>query len=120
MVSNKEIFITITFNFALQHPIRKVQENQEQLKLNGTHQLLINADDVNIMREIINTIKKNKKYLLEASMEVGLQVNTEKNKYMVISCQKMQDRITLSNKSYKNMAMLRYFGITVNGQKLNL
>ena len=39
------------FNFALEYTIRRVQANQDDLKLNSTHQLLAYADDVNIMGE---------------------------------------------------------------------
>jgi hypothetical protein len=59
------------FNFALEYAIRKVQENQAGLKLNGTHQLLAYDDDVNLLGDNIDTINK-KQTLIDASKEVGL------------------------------------------------
>ena len=57
-------------NFALEYTIRKVQVNHDGLKVNGTHQLLIYADDFNILGGIVHTIKENKETLVVASKEI--------------------------------------------------
>ena len=49
----------LIFNFALEYAIRRIQANQEDLKLNGTHQLLVYADGVNILGGRTHAIKKN-------------------------------------------------------------
>jgi hypothetical protein len=60
-------------------------ENQVSLELNGTCQQFIYADDVNLLVDSINTIKENTETLLEASRDIGLEINAEKTKYMIMS-----------------------------------
>jgi hypothetical protein len=75
----------LLFNFSLEHAIRKVKENQVGLKLNGTHQLLVYADDVNLLRGNIDIVKKNTETLTDASKEVGLEINIQKAKNLLPS-----------------------------------
>jgi hypothetical protein len=51
-----------------------------------THQLLVYADDVNLLGDNVATTKKNTETLIDASKEIGLEVNTEKTKYILLSC----------------------------------
>jgi hypothetical protein len=59
------------FNFSLVYAIREILENQVSLELNETHQLLVCADDVNLLSNSVNTVKENTESLLEASRDVG-------------------------------------------------
>jgi hypothetical protein len=65
--------------------MRKVQENQLGLKLNGTHQLCVYADEVNILGDNTDTIKKKRQTVIDTGKEVCLDVNTEKTRYMLLS-----------------------------------
>ena len=60
-------YLSLLFNFALQYAIRKVQENEDGLNLNGAHQLLVYADDINILGGIVRAIEKNSEALVVAS-----------------------------------------------------
>jgi len=73
------------FNFALENAIKRVQVNQDGLKLYGTHQILVYDYDVNIQGGSIYTTRKNAQAVVVASMEIGLEVNADKTKYMVMS-----------------------------------
>jgi hypothetical protein len=68
---------SLDLSFALEYAIRKVWENKVGLKLNGIHQLLVYADDVNLLSDNIKTIKKNTETTTDTSMEVGLKVRVE-------------------------------------------
>jgi hypothetical protein len=63
---------SLLFNIAVVNAIRRVQVNRNGLKLNGTHQLLVYADDVNTMDGSV----QNTGTLVVASKETGLEVNS--------------------------------------------
>jgi uncharacterized HAD superfamily protein len=62
-----------------------VEVSKDGLKINGTHQLLSCADDVNIQGGSVHAVKENTEALVAATKEIGIKVNAVKTKYMVMS-----------------------------------
>jgi hypothetical protein len=88
-------------------------------ELNRTHQLMVYGDDINTLSENINIIKKNTGTLLEASKEVSVEVNTEKTKYMVMSCHHnagQNHNLMTANKTLENVAKFKYAAMRVKNQ----
>ena len=101
------------------YAIRKVLVNQNGLKLNGTHQLLAYADDVNILGGSIHTLKENSEALVVASSEIGIEVNADNTKYMVMS----QDlnagqshSMKIDNHGFERVEEFKYLGTTLTNK----
>jgi hypothetical protein len=109
----------LLFNFALEYAIKRVQVNQEGLKLNGTHQLLAYANDVNIMGGSVHTVRENAETLVVATKEIGLEVNTNKTKYMVMSRDRNAGRghgVKIDNSFVERVEEFKKLGATLTDQ----
>jgi hypothetical protein len=92
-----------------------IQQNQVGLKFNETRQLLVYADDVNLLGNNIDTTEKNTK------LSLRLEATAKETKYMLLSHHQNSEQnhdIKIVNKSFVNVAQFKYLGTTVINQNL--
>jgi len=107
------------FYFAFEYAIGRVQVNEDGLKLNGTHQLLVHADDVNILAARVHTINENTEALIVASKKIGLEVNADKTKYVVMYRDQNTEQshsMKTDNSSFERVEEFIYLGTTLTNQ----
>ena len=84
--------------------------------LNGTHQLLAYADYVNVLGVSIHTVKENAEAVVVATKEIGLEVNGDKTKYMVMSREQtagLSHTTKVDNSSIERVEEFKYLGTTL-------
>jgi len=91
------------------------------LKLNGTHQFLAYADDVNILGGSVHTVKENAEALVVATKKTRLEVNADKTKYMFMSRDRNAGRghsVKIDNSSIERVEVFKYLGTTLTDKIL--
>ena len=109
----------MVLNFALEHAIRRIQIDQDGLKLNCTHQILDYVDDVNIVEGSIHTLKENAETLVAATKEIGLEVSVDITKYVVMSRDQNSGRnhsVRIDNSTLERVEELKYLRTTITNQ----
>jgi hypothetical protein len=118
-LKKEDALLPFLFNFALDYGIKRVQVNQDGLKLNGTRQLPVYVDYVNILGEGVDNVKKNTAALVVTSKETGLEVNADNSKYMVMSRGRNARRIRslkIDNCCFEKVEEFKYLGTILTNQ----
>jgi hypothetical protein len=102
------------FVFALEYAISKVQEDQVGLTWKGIHQRLACTRDINLLRNniLVQSMKKTAT-LIDCSKEIGLEINVERIKYMLLFRHQnaaQNQHIKIDNRAFGNVARFRYLG----------
>jgi hypothetical protein len=98
-----------------------VLESQVGLKLNWAFQLLVYVDNMNLLGDNIDTIKKDVETVIDDSKEIGLEVNAKKPKYMLLSRHQNAGQnhdINIANRSFEKVAQFKHLGTAVRNQIL--
>jgi len=117
-LQQRDVLLPLIFDIALEYTIRRVQVDQDGL-LNGTRQLLVYADGINIMDGNVQTIKKNPEALLIGSKKIGLDVNADKTKHMVMTGYQNAGRshsTKIDNTSFERVEEFKYLGTALTNQ----
>jgi hypothetical protein len=80
---------------------------------------LVYAAYVNLLGDSVNTIKENSETFLEASRDIGLEINAEKTKYMIMSHHPnsgQNQNIRIANELFEKVAKFKYLGMTLTNQ----
>jgi hypothetical protein len=104
------LYILIKIIREQEYVIRKVREIQVGLELYASRQILVYADDDNLLDDSINTIKENTETLLKASRDIGLEINAEKTKYTIMSRHPnsgQNQNIRIANESFEKVAKFK-------------
>jgi len=114
-----DALLPLLFNLALEYVIMRIQVKEDGLKLNGTHQLLAYADDVNVLGGSIHTLKENAEALVAATREIGLEIIADKTKYMVMSQDQIAGQnqsVRINNSTFERVEEFKYLGTTLTRQ----
>jgi hypothetical protein len=114
----EDVLSPLLFNFALGYASRRVQVNQDSLKLNGSHQFLVCVDAVKITCESVHAVKETE-ILVVSSKEVRLEVNADKTKYVVMCGDQntgIGRNIKSDNSSFERVEEFKNLGITLTNQ----
>jgi hypothetical protein len=109
----------LLFIFTLDYALKRVQVNQDGLKINGTHQSLVYADDVNILGGSVHTVKEATEALIVTGKRNGLELHADKTKYMVTFRDQNAGRsqnIKTDNTSCEMVEHLKYLGTNLTNQ----
>jgi len=106
-------------NFALEYAIRRIQVNQDDLQLNGTHHILVYANNVNVLGGNVYNIKERAVVPLVATIETGQELNADKSKYLILSQNQNAGRkhsIEIDNDYFEMVEEFKYLETTLKTQ----